>query len=191
MTVLPDIIREPVIIAAKQNPLSSSQLFVDSNCSRPSSAEARQHTDLQAVSNIASEPQKLFPFLILNDKKRSTGYRSSDPDGRFQIRTSPLATSVMYKWPNLSRHESGEGSTNSKLNFQSRSQSHFQKFLSRLPHPSRPDSMYKMETSWETSDGHFHNQQRTLSMKRNQNIRENTIWAIGPYGDIKERESFK
>jgi hypothetical protein len=191
MTVLPGIIREPVIIATKHSPISSSQLFVDSNCTPPASPENNKHqtADSTQLSTLAKDPQKLFPFLILNDKKRSTGYRSSDPDAKFPIRTSPLATSVIYKWPTLNRYESEF--SNNKPQFQSRSNSNFQKLLNRVPHPSRPDSMYKMETSWETSEAHYKNEQRVLEMKRNQNIRENTAWSIGPYADTKEREYFK
>jgi hypothetical protein len=197
MTVLPDIIREPVIIPAKSNQVNTSNIHINSlgdfnnqasqsSSLNPSPAVHPDNTKSAPQSYTAEEAHKYFPYLILNDKKRSTCYKTTDSDGKFSVKSSPLATSVAYKWPHLQRQKSEfVGGTNKST------KSHFHKSLVRLPQPSRPDQPFRVDASWETVETHFHNEKRNLDMKRQQYAREHSMWSIYPYGSIEEREMYK
>jgi hypothetical protein len=56
---------------------------------------------------------------------------------------------------------------------------------------SRPDETYKMTTSFETEDRHYHNYKRVRGMQQRQWNKEHMQYTIYPYADMIEREIYK
>jgi hypothetical protein len=56
---------------------------------------------------------------------------------------------------------------------------------------SRPDQPYKMSTSFETQDRHYHNYKRVQDMQQQKWNREHMQYTIYPYSHAEERELYK
>lgn len=54
----------------------------------------------------------------------------------------------------------------------------------------RPGSPYRVKSDWETTVPHFHNEKRTVEMKRLQYLKEHTAWSVYPYAAVEERECY-
>ena len=175
MTVFPDIIREPSIISIKPN-----GIMVKSSASGSSLL-----TDLKKLNNNAtpvSGPSS-YPALIFNDTNRSTSYHRLSSNGELSSKlvNSPLETNVLYNWPATQRFNTSEMKSRSRV----------YKPVSRISQPGRPPAPYKVHSSYETEETNFHNEKRTLEMKRWQYFRDHTQWSIFPYAPIDERECYK
>lgn len=142
-------------------------------------------TTLSAPVTLPQE-QHSFPKLIYNDNHRSTAYvpihKTSDDlkAEKKKFINSPLATNITYNWPAAQREKLSSVRSKSKVF----------KPVSRILEPSRPPAPYKVNSSWETIDTHFHNEKRALEMKRFQYLKEHTMWSIYPYARIDERETY-
>jgi hypothetical protein len=136
-----------------------------------------------APANLPEEQHLLPKLFIYNDNHRSTAYVPShkeSTDLKKKFINSPLATNITYNWPIAQRE---------KLN-SVRAKSKVFKPVARIIEPSRPPAPYKVNSSWETIDTHFHNEKRALEMKRFQYLKEHTMWSIYPYARIDERETY-
>jgi hypothetical protein len=61
----------------------------------------------------------------------------------------------------------------------------------RMDNVARPPSPYRVKSDWETVVPHFHNEKRTIEMKRLQYLKEHTGWSVYPYGSVDEKEEYK
>ena len=199
MALLPDIVREAKIVSGKDKELNVKQhLFAMATgltstshyyeTNKTSSDNINKRNEMSKVlikrnnSLSASHDRSIFPHLITNDGHRSTAYqrviRSSDFSN---VKSSPLATRLIYNWTPLER----------KTTLEVEAQAKMFKPPKRIEMPGRPVSPYKVTADYESGEPHLHNEKRALDMKRMQYQREHTTWSVYPYAAIQEREYYK
>lgn len=185
MTVLPEISREAKIVSGKdQKAPASTHVNFDDDLNRSTNALNKDDSSKYVVKKPrqpvhSSEP---FPNLIYNDGQRSTSYRRLCRSSDFaSVKNSPLATNLYYNWQPHERLASKVVQAKVML----------YKPTKRIEMTGRPSSPYKLKVDYETSEPHFHNEKRSLEMKRLQYLREHTGWSIYPYAGIEEREEYK
>jgi hypothetical protein len=126
--------------------------------------------------------KSVLPKFILNEKKKSSAYyrraRSSDI---YNVKNAPIATRLIYNWKPLERQPCRVVQAQVKI----------YKPPKRIDMVARPPSPYRVKSDWESSEAQFHNEKRTLEMKRLEYLRQHTDWAIPWYGDAQEREEYK
>lgn len=217
MTMLPDITREPTVVSIKPSSSnnnikqghswsanaalnnSTPTLNVISASTNNLSGTNLPETAISYNNNVNNvnnnnnnndtnnNTDSHFPSLIFNDKKRSTAYHrlsrlnSSNGEIDSKLITSPIATNIYHNWPATQRLRASAVKAKSRV----------YKPSQRISEPSRPPAPYKVNTSYESVEAHFHNEKRVWEMKRWQYIREHTTWSIYPYAALDERESYK
>lgn len=190
MTLFPDIIREAKIVSGKdQIPYVKERLLAmatglaSNNSYYDTDDENNRVLVKKKTSSSATPGEKTFlPNLILNDKTRSTGYfRAARSTDFLNVKSSPLATRLLYNWTPLERETSQSVQSRIKVYKPTR----------RIDAPSRPPPPFKVKTMYETIDPHFHNEKRALEMKRLNYLKDHTEWSIYPYANIEERENYK
>ncbi len=189
MSLLPDISREPKIISGKENSTlmhNVANSLQATNISYDTTQYVKESENKTTKVVIQKKQPSLsggaFPNLIFNDKQRSTAYqrlaRSSD---FINVKNSPLATRLVYNWKHVERLPTKVVEAKVKV----------YKPAKRISQQARPPSPYRVKSDWETSDPNFHNEKRTLEMKRMQYLKEHTRWSVYPYAAIEEREQYK
>ena len=174
MTVLPDILREPSVVSIKP-PSASSMPSLISDLKK-----LHENATPLGYSNSVIDGKTNFPTLIFND--RSTAYHRLSSNGELnKIVNSPLESNLIYNWPSTKRMQTTLMKSKSRV----------YKPVSRISQPGRPPAPYKVHSSFETEETNFHNEKRTLEMKRWQYLRDHTQWSIFPYAPIDEREVYK
>ena len=191
MTLFPDIIREAKIISGKdQIPYVKEQLLAmasglaaNNTYYDASDENGERIISKKKLSSSATPGEKTFlPNLIFNDKNRSSAlYRTARSTDFLNVKTSPLATRLLYNWTPLERQTTK--SVQSKIKVF--------KPQKRIDMPARPPEPFKVKTMYETIDPHFHNEKRALEMKRLNYLKDHTEWSIYPYAAIDERETYK
>ena len=212
MSVLPDIIREAKIISGNdQIPLFREQIIAMatglaasgymepariSNDNINNQPELRRcgsdinKTSLSRKKNSFSckpaagpdDPASYFPNLIFNNGQRSTAYcRNSRSSDFINAKNSPLATRLIYNWKPIERETTKSVQSRIKVF----------KPQKRIEMVARPGSPYRVKSEWETTVPHFHNEKRTIEMKRLQYLKEHTAWSVYPYAAVEERENYK
>ena len=186
MTLLPDIVREAKIVSGKDNKvindllpstsITAFDLSLDGNNNeeRPKRSKKRQNS-------IKNNDQQ-HPNLIYNDKMRSSSYarvtRSTD---FINVKNSPLATSYIYNWKPVERLPTKVVQSKVKI----------YKPPKRIEMTGRPSSPFRVKVDYETTDSSYHNEKRSLDMKRLQYLQSHTAWSIYPYAAVDEREEYK
>ena len=203
MTLLPDISREAKIVSGKELKTLDSNYHSHSAslATAPTATHVSydlsaslDHTEIKddhTMSKVATRRHKQpsltdatdkFPNLIFNDTNKSSAYqrlaRSSD---FLNVKNSPIATRLIYNWKPVERATRKLVQAKVKIYKPSK----------RIDMPGRPQSPYKLKVDYETTEPHFHNEKRTLEMKRMQYLREHTSWSIYPYAAVEERETYK
>jgi hypothetical protein len=204
MSLLPDIIREAKVISGKdQIPLYREQIIAmatglaASGYMEPSHISDTKpdfnrsgtdiHKTLRKKNSFSCKPaavvdQSYFPNLIFNNGQRSTSYcRNARSSDFVNSKNSPLATRLIYNWKPLERETTK--SVNSRIKVY--------KPQKRIETVARPSSPYRVKSDWETTVPHFHNEKRTIEMKRLQYLKEHTSWSVYPYAAVEERENYK
>lgn len=192
MTLFPDIIREAKIVSGKdQIPYVKEKLLAMATGLASNNTYYDTDDDNNKVlvkkktsgSNSATPGEKSFlPNLIFNDKTRSSAYyRTAKSTDFLNVKTSPLATRLLYNWTPLERETTK--SVQSKIRVY--------KPPKRIDAPARPPAPFKVKTMYETIDPHFHNEKRALEMKRLNYLKNHTEWSIYPYAAIDEKETYK
>ena len=197
MTVLPDIIREAKIVSGKDQITYVKECLLSMTSGQSNNsyfeetpadeiAGDRSNSKLlikKKMSSSATPGEKPFlPNLIFNDRNRSSAYfRTTRSTDFLNVKSSPLATRLLYNWTPLERETSKSVQSKVKL----------YKPPKRIAEPARPPPPFKVKTMYETMDPHHHNEKRTLEMKRLNYLKDHTEWSIYPYAAIEERENYK
>lgn len=197
MTVLPDIIREAKIVSGKDQITYVKECLLSMTSGQNNNnyfeettpdeiAGDRSNSKLlikKKMSSSATPGEKPFlPNLIFNDRNRSSAYfRTTRSTDFLNVKSSPLATRLLYNWTPLERETSKSVQSKVKL----------YKPPKRIAEPARPPPPFKVKTMYETMDPHHHNEKRALEMKRLNYLKDHTEWSIYPYAAIEERENYK
>ena len=181
MALLPDITKEAKIISGEEK---LNEFIAESSDSKYS-MQSKLHSKSRQNSFCAASTG--FPSIVLNSgggslaTKKDTYQKLSASNDFLHIKHSPSATQYSYKWKPLERLTNKMVQARVKIF----------KASKRIDQPARQASPFRVAADWETSDAHFHNEKRTLEMKRMQYLREHTNWSIYPYASIDEREEYK
>lgn len=190
---LPDIIREAKIISGKEQlPLYKEQILAMAS-GLTASSNFDSHEKLDSCSQMHRNKHNLrgktshvdqgyFPNLIFNNGTRSTSYTRNTRSRDFiNSKNSPLATRLIYNWKPVERESAKSVQSRLKV----------YKPQKRMDVVARPSSPYRVKSDWETVVPHFHNEKRTIEMKRMQYLKEHTGWSVYPYGSVDEKEDYK
>lgn len=125
--------------------------------------------------------QAYFPNLIFNNGIRSTSYsRNARSSDFINAKNSPLATRLIYNWKPMERETTKSVQSRIKV----------YKPQKRMEIVARPTSPYRVKSDWETVVPHFHNEKRTIEMKRLQYLKDHTGWSVYPYAGVEEKEHY-
>jgi hypothetical protein len=114
-------------------------------------------------------------------KKNSNNRTSRSTDSNSMTKKYPSATKLSYSWKTVERVPSKVVDSQVKI----------YKPTKRLETITRPDSPYRMNTSWQTDHLQAQNHKRAEEMKRLEWLKQHTAYTIYPYGDIEEKETYK
>jgi len=201
MTIFPDIIREAKIVSGKDQIAYVKECLLSMTSSTSGqnnnnntyfeetavSDEIGDNSRLLVKKKMSSsatpgEKPSFLPNLIFNDRNRSSAYfRTTKSTDFLNVKSSPLATRLLYNWTPLERETSKSVQSKVKL----------YKPPKRIAEPARPPPPFKVKTMYETIDPHHHNEKRALEMKRLNYLKDHTEWSIYPYAAIEERENYK
>lgn len=160
MTILPDIIREAKIVSGKDQMntlpatnITSYDLVNESSEFRREDPNNNSKIFIKKKTLNASDSEQSLPTLIFNDKNRSSSYQRLGQSTDFlNVKNSPLATKLIYNWKPVERLPTKVVQAKVKI----------YKPAKRIEMPARPPSPYKVQTHYETSEPHFHNEKEVL-----------------------------